>query len=230
MRATIDKYDATYTIGDQIEPVTLPEATGGSGVFHITALGQPELQGLDFDTTTRTLSGAPSLVGVYEMVYTATDSGPDMGTATLRFSIYVVPAAVGNLQAMLVANYTQVKLTWDSAEMVTGYDIERCVGSCTEGSFEPDHSFGHGGTDMVPVAQAEYIDENVTVGSTYTYRIAAYLELTTPEGSTILVGPWSELVMVSVEMPATPTPTATVTPTPTPTPTPTNVPTPTLHT
>ena len=69
--------------------MTLPEAMGGSGVFTYSLT--PDVPGLDFDTTTRVLSGVPSLVGEYPMTYTATDSASGMGTTTLMFTIVVSP-------------------------------------------------------------------------------------------------------------------------------------------
>ncbi len=217
------QYDIDYTIGDQIEPVPLPEATGGSGIFTYDLA--PEVPGLAFDTTTRTLSGTPTLVGEYPMAYTATDSALEMGTTTLMFTIIVSPSAVTNFQATLIADDTQIKLTWDPMAGVSGYDIERYVRSEPGGTFAPDMAFGHGGTQTVEGTETQYIDGDLTAGNEYFYRLSAYLELTTSEE--LPRGPWKESADVYVELPPTPTPTPTITPTITPTPTPTDTPTPT---
>ena len=218
-----DQYDATFPVGERIEPVTLPQATGGSGVFTYDLA--PEVPGLAFDTTTRTLSGTPTLLGEYAMTYTATDSALGMGTTTLMFTIIVSPSAVTNFQATLIADDTQIKLTWDPMAGVSGYDIERYVRSEPGGTFAPDMAFGHGGTQTVEGTETQYIDGDLTAGNEYFYRLSAYLELTTSEE--LSRGPWKESADVYVELPPTPTPTPTITPTITPTPTPTDTPTPT---
>ena len=143
-----------------------------------------------------------------------------MGNAMLTFDIHVVPAAVRNLSAALVTGDSHIRLTWEPVSGTSGYDIERCLNSCLDGSFVPDISFGHGGIDTIQGPESVYIDENVTVGSTYTYRVAAFVELETPEGS-VALGHWSERVTAFVGIPPTPTATAAFTPTPAPTLTPT---------
>ena len=212
-----------FPAGTLIEPLTLHEATGGSGEFTYSLA--PEVPGLDFDTSTRQLSGTPSLVGEYPMTYTATDLAPGMGMAMLTFTIIVSPSAVPNFLATLTADSVQIKLTWDPIAGVSGYDIEKYARAERNGTFTPDMDFGHGGTQTVLGSKNEYVDEDVIPGNEYSYRISAYLRLKTSEE--IVAGPWSEEMDVHIELPPTPTPTPTNTPTLTPTPTPTSTPTPT---
>ena len=77
--------DQSYTVGGAIDPLRLPEASGGNGTLRYTLL--PEVPGLSFDPDTRQLSGTPTTAGVYEMAYTVTDADGDMDS--LGFSITV---------------------------------------------------------------------------------------------------------------------------------------------
>jgi hypothetical protein len=214
-------YDAHYAFGEDIDPVILPTMSRSNDDFTYTLT--PEVPGLRFDTTTRTLSGIPTRMGQYEMTYTAIDSATGIAVAALSIEIHIVPPAVENLEAEFVVSDTQVRLTWDPIDGVSGYDIERCVGSCLEGGFAQDTSFGPGGIQTVQ--DSEFIDMTMVVGFAYTYRVAAYVDLDTSKGNSIL-GHQSDRVVVYVGMTPTPTPTATFTPTPTNSPTPTRTLTP----
>ena len=216
------RYDADFPVGTLIEPLTLPEAMGGSGGFAYSLT--PDVSGLGFDTTTRVLSGVPSLVGEYPMTYTATDSASGMGTTTLMFTIVVSPSAVANFQATLSSDSAEITLTWDQIKGVSGYDIERYSRSETDGTFTSDMDFGHGGIETVLADATEYTDEELTEGKEYFYRLSAYLRLSTDE---LRRGEWVDSEDVYIELPPTPTPTPTATFTSTPTALPTNTPTPT---
>ena len=163
------RYDADYTLGESIKPLTLPEATGGSGVF--TYLLTPDVPGLSFDTSTRRLSGTPTLVGEYPMTYTATDVAPDMGTTTLMFRIIVAPPTVANFQAELSNDRTEIRLSWDPIAGVSGYEIEVYSRSMRNGTFNRI------GTTTVASADTGYTDSDVAAGNEYFYRISAYLRL-----------------------------------------------------
>ena len=216
-------YGDTYALGEYIDPILLPTMPSGNSDFTYSLT--PEVPGLNFDTTTRTLSGAPTQMGRHRMTYTATDSATGIAVAALVIEIYVVPPAVENLKAELISGGSHVRLTWKPIAGVSGYDIERCIGSCIENGFDGDIRFGHGGTATTIDSEPEYIDEDVPDYFTYTYRVAAYVELNIP--GDIANGYWSDGVVVAREMPTTPTPTATFTPTPTNSPTPTRTATPT---
>ena len=64
--------DQEYDFGEAIEPLVLPEASGGHG--SLTYSLSPEIPGLTFDADTRTLSGTPTERNTYDMTYTAKDT------------------------------------------------------------------------------------------------------------------------------------------------------------
>ncbi len=67
--------DMTYTVGTAIDAVTLPEATGGAG--DLTYSLSPEVPGLQFDASTRELTGTPSEAGTWSMTYRVRDASGD---------------------------------------------------------------------------------------------------------------------------------------------------------
>ncbi len=77
-----------YTARKAIEPLELPEATGGDRTLTYNISGNVRGIGLNFNRNTRILSGTPTSVtpGI-TAVYTATDADGD--TAELRFNIRV---------------------------------------------------------------------------------------------------------------------------------------------
>ena len=86
--ATID--DQTFTQGTTIMPLTLPTATGTADRVIIHAL-TPTISGMNFDSNTRILSGAPDTVGVTEHTYTAVyiDAASTLVKASLAFTVTV---------------------------------------------------------------------------------------------------------------------------------------------
>ena len=65
----------TLVLDEAVEPVVLPEATGGNGALSYALTSAPAgLAGLSFDPASRRLSGAPSAEGSYEFTYTAHDA------------------------------------------------------------------------------------------------------------------------------------------------------------
>ena len=82
--------DQSYTAGEAIRPLVLPEAFGGNGAL-IYAL-QPEVPGLSFDPGARTWSGTPTTADTYEMSYRVTDADrntADSDADTLTFTVTV---------------------------------------------------------------------------------------------------------------------------------------------
>ena len=217
-------YGDTHALGEDIEPVTLPTMPGGNSNFTYSLTSV--VPGLTFDTSTRTLSGIPTQAGRYQMTYTAIDSATSMAVAALVIEIYIVPPAVENLEAEFIIGDSQVRLTWDPIDQASGYDIQRCPGSCIKEEFVLDTTFGHGGIYTIMGPESEFLDESLIVGSVYTYRVSAYADLNTIEGSSAVGSP-SNRVVVYAGITPTPTLTATFTSTPTATPTPTSPPTPT---
>ena len=79
----------TFTAGNAITPITLPEARDGPGSVPSTNTYTlaPLPAGLAFDSASRTLSGTPTSVGTFNLTYTATNE--DGHTDSLSFSIEV---------------------------------------------------------------------------------------------------------------------------------------------
>lgn len=86
--------DRNYTLGAGIDPLVLPAAIGGNAP--LSYFLDPVVPGLDFDSATRRLGGAPSRTGVYEMRYVVEDA--DFESDALEFTITVtVPVTSGSL-------------------------------------------------------------------------------------------------------------------------------------
>ena len=82
--------DQTYTEGEAVSPLTLPEASGGNGTLSYSLT--PTVPGLTFTAATRTLSGTPTSAGSYDMTYRAVDGDANTAAsdaATLSFTITV---------------------------------------------------------------------------------------------------------------------------------------------
>ena len=85
---TVD--DQTYTEGEAVSPLTLPEASGGNGTLSYSLT--PSVPGLTFTAATRALSGTPTAAGTYNMTYRAADGDANTAVsdaATLTFTITV---------------------------------------------------------------------------------------------------------------------------------------------
>ncbi len=80
----------TYTVENAITDLVLPEATGENGALTYTLT--PEVPGLTFVASTRTLSGTPTTAGLSNMTYKVVDEDAntdDSDAATLTFTITV---------------------------------------------------------------------------------------------------------------------------------------------
>ncbi len=112
--------DQSYTKDVAIKALTLPQATGGSGV--ITYSLSPALPaGLSFDSSTRTISGTPTAASAKTAyTYTATD-GTD--SVTLSFSVEVTEGmATGqqvSAQAGLSFDTTPTDKKWQQGTATT---------------------------------------------------------------------------------------------------------------
>ena len=102
--------DQTYTEGEAVSPLTLPEAGGGNGTLSYSLA--PTVPGLTFTSATRTLSGTPTSAGSYDMTYQAVDGDDNTAAsdaATLSFTIKVqepAPPDTAPSFADTVANQT----------------------------------------------------------------------------------------------------------------------------
>ena len=96
----------TLVKGRAIADVTLPEATGGSGLESLSYSLTPDVPGITFDAAARVLSGIPTEAGSYPMTYTATDARSK--TASLSFTITVVDGlSFGDLTLPEVISFPQ---------------------------------------------------------------------------------------------------------------------------
>ena len=77
--------DQSYVAGNAISALTLLAARGGNG--SLTYSLSPSVPGLDFNASTRSLTGTPTTAGTYTMIYTVTDADGD--TAELSFVLNV---------------------------------------------------------------------------------------------------------------------------------------------
>ena len=83
----------TYTVDTAIPGLNLPGATGGNGA--LTYDLTPEVAGLTFGADHRTLSGTPTAVNTYSMMYKVVDAdtnNADTDSATISFTITVQTA------------------------------------------------------------------------------------------------------------------------------------------
>ena len=84
--------DQTYTVGEAITPLLLPQALGGNGPLSYEL--HPEVPGLTFDPAARTLRGTPGTAGTYAMTYRVSDADgntADSDADTLMFTVAVRP-------------------------------------------------------------------------------------------------------------------------------------------
>ena len=88
----------------------LPEATGGTGTFAYTLIGQSRASlppGLIFTLGTRTLSGTPSMTGTTALVYSAQDTGDSSIISVGSIFTVTVNPGLEPLTAPDDQNYTQ---------------------------------------------------------------------------------------------------------------------------
>ena len=92
-RFGINRYIRTLQTGQTYADSVIPDALGGDGTITYTVSGVIP-SGINFNANTRTWSGTPDTVGVYELVLTATDENGDTDDLAVTFRIQ--SAAVTN--------------------------------------------------------------------------------------------------------------------------------------
>lgn len=142
--ATLTAYNANYTV-----------ATNYTGTIHFTssdpsATLPPDYTFLPGDNGTHTFSGGFILRTQGIQTVTATDNAN--ATVTLTRSVAVGPAKPTNLNAVATGT-TQVTVTWTAAPGATSYEVVRGTGS------------------PIPVNGTTYVDNSVTAGTTYLYKV-----------------------------------------------------------
>ena len=94
----------TLTAGEAMEPLVLPEATGGNGelTYALTSRSKPAdpvltpvvssspPPGLSFDPETRTLSGTPTTGGTWSVSYTAVDADDDARDSDMALQTFTI--------------------------------------------------------------------------------------------------------------------------------------------
>ena len=114
----------TLTPGEAMEPLVLPEATGGNGELTYVLTSEPAgLAGLSFDPARRAISGTPTTTGTWTVTYTAADADNKTGggdTARLTFTIQVSGAA--NSASDLTASFHGLPASHDGRRLF-GFEI-----------------------------------------------------------------------------------------------------------
>ncbi len=75
----------SFTVNTAISALTLPEASGGNGA--LTYSLTPAIPGLNFNPTTRRLTGTPTSAGTHSMTYTVTDADGDSDSLTFNITV-----------------------------------------------------------------------------------------------------------------------------------------------
>ena len=79
----------TWIVGNAINPLTLPEATGGNAPIRYDL--DPSIPGIFFNRSSRTVSGEPTRLGNFTMRYSATDADGDGASILFPVQIAVAP-------------------------------------------------------------------------------------------------------------------------------------------
>ena len=103
--------DLTYRVGDAIDVLVLPTATGGDGGLSY-ALTPTVPAGLAFDAASRSVAGTPAQASA-RTTYTWTATDADGDTATLTFTIEVLPDTVPRFGAGVADQTYRVGTTID---------------------------------------------------------------------------------------------------------------------
>ena len=150
----IEIADQYVSVGEKITPITLPEASGGTGTLtYVITESLPA--GIVFDATTRTISGTPEMPAqksIYTLKVTDADENTaETDTATVQFSLEVVQPQQAPAQPQQQeqqeqsaaqpqqppknirssAGDGQVTLRWDAPETptsITRYEVQQCIG------------------------------------------------------------------------------------------------------
>ncbi|MXX62555.1 MAG: hypothetical protein F4112_08760 [Holophagales bacterium] len=93
--------------GRAIDPVVMPEATGGNGALTYSLTSSPMgLAGLVFDATTRTLSGTPTVTGAYTFTYRVEDADAHRGDGDAALMIFRVTSSPPTAERRAVLEHT----------------------------------------------------------------------------------------------------------------------------
>ena len=98
------------TMGELIEPVRLPEASGGNGTLRYSLRSQPPgFAGLDYDARSRWLTGVPREAGTFTFTWEARDADGDTATVIFLVIVNSTPSAdAGNDIAVEPGGYVRL--------------------------------------------------------------------------------------------------------------------------
>ncbi|MCY4637871.1 MAG: PKD domain-containing protein, partial [Acidobacteria bacterium] len=98
------------SMGERIEPVRLPEASGGNGTLRYSLRSQPPgFAGLDYDAHSRWLTGVPRDAGTFTFTWRATDADGDTATVIFLVVVNSTPSAhAGNDIAVEPGGYVRL--------------------------------------------------------------------------------------------------------------------------
>ncbi len=118
----------SYTVGDAVS-ITLPAATGGAtSIVRLRYRLEPQVEGLAFDTGSRTLSGTAKVTGSTTMTYTVTDRNGVSDTKTFTIIVASGSAAPtsppGSVQTVQLPGRKQFVLSWAAVTGATGYVVQ----------------------------------------------------------------------------------------------------------
>ena len=177
--------DQTYTIDTAITDLTLPEATGGVGTLTYTLTPLPD--GLNFNATTRVLSGAPSTADTTTLTYRVMDANGANTNATFTVTVN----ASLTLDTPANQNYTQgTAITVQLPEATGGttplqYTLTGQFGILPTGlTFTPNTRTlsGTPGTANTTTLTYRVTDANgANTNATFTVTVNSNLALDTPD-------------------------------------------------
>ena len=192
--------DQNYTVGTAIPDLQLPEATGGTGplVYTLTGPSGGALPGgLNFNASTRTLSGTPSARGTTTLTYRVSDAN-GASTATFRVGVRHGGGLVAHPHRPADQNYTQgtaipdlqlpeAKCTPASRCQTLTYTLTGQGDSALPAGldFDPRTRTLSGTPDRIGIFALEYV---VGIPTTFTVRVNPRLALTAPANQNYTVG------------------------------------------
>ena len=116
--------DQFYTVGQTITPLTLPEATGGNGALTYALLVPP---GLNFDLSTRVLSGTPTTAAT-ELTYSYFARDADNDGVALLIKITVNAAGAADTAPTFAAGVTIPAQFYVTGKMITPLTFPAATG------------------------------------------------------------------------------------------------------
>ena len=94
----------TLSAGEAMEPLVLPEATGGNGALTYVLASDPAgLSGLSFNPARRTISGTPTTNGTWTVTYTAVDADDNTSHGDAARQTFTIQASDSSASGLTAA-------------------------------------------------------------------------------------------------------------------------------